>query len=299
MAQSSHSLPRDPRRRRDEVLLPIAGVVIVSLAGALVGGALDWGAGAYWAVFVVAGVVGTLLMARGAVMHAPRRTDRPALRDAVRERRTARSRRDRQTHLAIGINVSAGERSAGELQPRKVIALAGPSGSRKSSIAEYSAGRHGGWARASCGAYVRSVAREKGIPDDPLWTHDLGQQLVEELGGRGFLDAVLAHASLKSDDVDTLLIDDIYHLEVFDALKERWDQLRFVAIDLPPEMRRRVMEDRGVPPEKVDELEHSKLESSAVELLRVHGKDLDHLQGAVTQDEVAARSRELFELVAV
>lgn len=303
MIDASNNLRPDDRhrhRRRDEVFVPIAGGVVVAVTGSLVGSALGWGASAFWGVASLAGAVATLLMARGTRMHALRRgSDSLGLPAAMRDRRTRRERPAQDTRFAVGVNLSARERGVGGLHPRKVIALAGPSASRKSSIAKYSAGHHGGWAWAGCGSYVKAMARARGIPEDDLVaTHELGQHLVDQMGGRRFLDAVIAHAHLDDAGIDTLVVDDIYHREVFDALKERWSDLHFVAIDLPVEMRRRVMEDRGVPPDKVDDLEDSKLEHAAVELMRVHGNDLVHLQGAVTEDEVPERSQELFELVA-
>jgi dephospho-CoA kinase len=176
-----------------------------------------------------------------------------------------------------------------------VIALAGPTASNKTAIAEHAVANHGGWAWASCGAYVRSVARERGLATDLLSTHDFGQQLVDQMGAGAFLDAVIQHADLPSQ-VDTLVIDDIYHLEVFDALKERWDDLRFVSIDLPEPLRRRMMmEDRHLSAAQIAQVERTPLALAANRLLARHRSDMLHLS-AGTVEQVSELSDKLFAL---
>ena len=60
------------------MVAPVLVALAVALTGSFVAHVLHAGAAAAWAVLVLAGVAGTLLMARDAVLHAPRRYRRPA-----------------------------------------------------------------------------------------------------------------------------------------------------------------------------------------------------------------------------
>ena len=48
----------------------------------------------------------------------------------------------------------------------------------------------------------------------------------------GVLDAVLWHAAVQ-EDAETLIIDDVYHVEVYEAMAKRWPHLRFVRVNVP------------------------------------------------------------------
>jgi len=65
---------------------------------------------------------------------------------------------------------------------------------------------------------------------------------MEELGGHAFLEAVLAHANVTAS-TSTLVIDDVYHLAVFEALEDRWTHLKFASVTLPPTARRGLVGD--------------------------------------------------------
>jgi len=199
--------------------------------------------------------------------------------------------------MGLGSGVDSTQNESEQFSPQRVIALAGHSGSGKTAIAKRLVAEHPDWARISCGEFVRAVAEQRGLSLELPVTHPLGQQLVEELGPERFLEEVLKLAAV-SPDANKLVIDDIYHVGVFEALRRRWTSLQFVPVDLPESLRRQVFESRGLSEEEVEEVEGSALDREADRLLEIYGHGVPRLAGASDAAEVGRRSRELFELAA-
>jgi predicted metal-binding protein len=236
-----------------EFLVPLAAGGAVIVVGGILAAAGDWSAGGLWAIAAAGAAVAVVTLGVGVARNAPRI-----------ERDTAPPERD----LLVGVATAANERgSPGTLHPKRVFEISGHSGVGKSQIAHAVLADHPDWAFASCGELVKREAKRQGIPMDLLHTHALGQRLVESWGGSRFLDEVLAHARVPVD-AETLVVDDVYHLAVAEALQGRWGHLRFAFVDLPDAMRERVIASRGVPGDQVKDVERSPLDRAAEELLR-------------------------------
>jgi hypothetical protein len=126
----------------------------------------------------------------------------------------------------------AGKQTSHDLHPAHVIVITGHPGSGKTALAKALHDACPDWAWASCGDFVRSEALRQGVPLDFSKTDHLGQRLVEELGGQGFLDAVLRHADVP-ENAEKLIIDDVYHVEVFEAMAARWPHVRSIEVNAP------------------------------------------------------------------
>jgi adenylate kinase family enzyme len=148
-----------------------------------------------------------------------------------------------------------------------VLVLSGRSGSGKSRFAKQLVAMHGDWALASCGDFVKDQAAKRQVDGDQRVTDRLGQTLVEELGAEGFLEAVLEHAEVPAG-TRTLVIEDVYHVTVFDAIKRYWGHLRFISAELPESMRARVLHDRGLDSDAIEQVEHGHLDHAVEELER-------------------------------
>ncbi len=228
------AITRTPRRARSRLAVRLAPIVCaagVLLAGVLVGKANHWSTGAYWAI----GLGASLIAAFGYTMP-------DLLRAPKREKATIVGLADGETQLpeklSLGMPVEA-QSDYAELAPSRVIVLSGHTASRKTEIAKRLQEQHPDWAWASCGSFVKAEASRRGVDaDSRVETDQLGQCLVEELGGAGFLDAVLKHAALPRHP-ETLLIEDVYHAAVFEAINDRWRHMQFVSIDIPASMRQR------------------------------------------------------------
>jgi hypothetical protein len=227
-------MTRTPQRARSRLagrLAPIVCAAGVLLAGILIGKANQWSTGAYWTIGLCASLIAAFGYTLPALLRAPKR-----------EKATIVATDDGDTGLpetlSLGIPVEAQPDHA-ELAPSRVIVLSGHTASRKTEIAARLHQQHPDWAWASCGSFVKAEASRLGVTTTSrVETDQLGQRLVEELGGAGFLDAVLKHAELPPHP-ETLLIEDVYHAAVFEAINERWGHMRFVSIDIPESMRER------------------------------------------------------------
>lgn len=276
-SSSNHRAPDAGTLARS--LGPLLAGAIVVIVGAIVASANDWSTGALWALAVGASVVAAIAFAVPAAMRAP------SLRSTTG-----------RTPMTIGTAVAKNVHPAGELSPDRVLVLSGRSRSGKSTIAAHLIEQHPDWARASCGDYVRAQAQARGVEPRLPETHALGQALVEEFGGERFLDAVLEHARVP-EDARTLVVDDVYHVAVFEALRERWQHLRFVSVDLPESVRRSLLHSQGLNDAQVDQIEESPLDQAVGQLER-HYEPERRLPGAATADEAVAVTRQIGELLA-
>jgi hypothetical protein len=250
-----------------------AGVLI---AGVLIGKANHWGTGAYWTIGLGASVIAAFGYTIPGLLRAPKREK--ATIAAIDGGDTGLSEK-----LSLGMPVEA-ESDHGQLAPSRVIVLSGHTASRKTEIAARLHHQHPDWAWASCGSYVNAEARRLGVSTNSrIETDQLGQRLVEELGGAGFLDAVLKYAELPPNS-ETLLIEDVYHAAVFEAISERWGHMRFVSIDIPKSMREREGSS--------DDIRESALDLELRTLLDEHQPERIIL-AAEDESQVAERTKEL------
>lgn len=262
--------------------LMVVGAVIV--VGAVLARANDWSTGALWALAVTATIVA------GAIFAVPAALRAPSLRA------TASPAGDERASLTIGARVTDDQADLGELSPQRVLVLSGHSRSGKSTIAEQLIAQQPEWARASCGEYVRACARKLGVPSTLPETHALGQRLVEQMGGKAFLEAVLHYAQIPSG-AQSLIIDDVYHVAVFEALRERWQGLRFTTVDLPESLRRRLLHEQGLDDEQVEQIEESPLDQAVAQLERQYKPEV-RLTGAASPADAGMAIREIDELLA-
>lgn len=282
-ASSSAHRPLD-RREFIRAVSPLMVLAMVVIVGVILARANDWSTGALWALAVVATIVA------GAVFAVPAALRAPSLRTAMS------TAGDEKTSLTIGARVTDEYLDLGEFSPERVLVLSGHSRSGKSTIAKALIAQQPEWARASCGEFVRARARELGVPLALPDTHALGQHLVERMGGKGFLQAVLDHAEIPSD-ARNLIIDDVYHVAVFEALRDRWQGLRFTTVDLPESVRRGLLYAQGLDDRQVEELEESPLDHALEQLERQYTPEI-RLTGAATAADADAAIGEIGALLA-
>jgi hypothetical protein len=269
--------PQRERSRLAAVLAPIVFAAGVLLAGVLVGKANHWGTGAYWTIGLGASMIAAFGSTLPGLLRAPTRGE-IAMVDVGRDEAQL------PKTFSVGVPVEA-QSDLAELAPSRVIVLSGHTDSRKTEIAKRLHEQNPEWAWASCGAFVKAEASREGISTaDRAKTDQLGQRLVEELGGPGFLDAVLKHAALPPHP-ETLLIEDVYHEAVFEAINDRWDHMQFMSIAIPESMHQRGTGSSG-------ENHESALNSELRTLLDEHKPDTT-ISPAENESQVAARTKEL------
>ena len=310
VSSSHHTAEQGPRAL--DTLVPLLVGAAVIIVGVIIGQASDWSIGALWAIGLAGALVAGLGYAVPAARRAPRLPKRTASSPsgALGDPRTAVSTlasdpprspvktgdAQRDSALTVGLPVGPVHKDHAGLEPERVLVLSGHASSGKSNIAEHLAKEHPDWALASCGAYVKEEARKRGVAATLPATNELGQHLVDELGGEHFLGEVLAHSNVPVD-ATTLVLDDVYHVEVFDAIKRRWDHLKFVTVSLPDSMRLELWREQGRTDEEIEELERNPLDA-AVANLAAHREPEARINGARNQDEVLERTRQIDELVA-
>lgn len=284
MAASPSSHRRSHRHELARAIAPLSVVLTSIVVGAVLARANDWSTGALWALAVAATIVA------GAVFAIPAALRAPSLRA------TASPTGDALTSVTIGARVTDDHANFGEISPQRVLVLSGHSRSGKSTIAQALITQQPDWARASCGEYVRARARELGVPLALPDTHALGQRLVEQMGGKAFLESVLDHARIPSS-AQNLIIDDVYHLAVFEALRERWPGLRFTTVELPESIRRNLLHQQGLDDEQVEQLEESPLDRAVEQLERQYTPEI-RLTGAASAADAGVAIREIDALLA-
>jgi hypothetical protein len=290
---------RHGRAALPEGLLALAAGAVIVVVGALVADGNGWSTGALWAV----GLAGALVASLGYAVPALRRA--PSLRDQSASDTMVRSASNdadpnateaSDADITLGMSVGPPQEDADGLAPKRVIVLSGPPVSGKTRIAEKLHSEHLDWGWASCGEFVKAEAKRRGTDTSRLETDKLGQQLVNDLGGEQFLSAVLTNSTIPSD-ASTLIIDDVYHAEVFDAIKRRWGHLDFVTVGLPDSMRRQLLRKQAVPDAEVQASKANPLETAVSHLAAQHRPEMV-LEGAQTEDAITERTREIDELVA-
>jgi hypothetical protein len=299
MSLFSSQSPRHGRAALPEGLFALAAGAVIVVVGALVADGNGWSTGALWAV----GLAGALVASLGYAVPALRRA--PSLRDQSASDTMVRSASNdadpnateaSDANVALGMSIGPLLEDADGLAPKRVIVLSGARASGKTRIAERLHSEHPDWGWASCGAFVKAEALQRGGDTSRPATNDLGQKLVDDLGGEKFLSAVLAHSKVPPSAA-TLIIDDVYHAEVFDAVKRRWGHLKFVTVTPTDSMRRQLSRERDLPDAGVQEPEANPLDAAVSNLAAQHQPELI-LEGAETEDAITARTREIDELVA-
>jgi hypothetical protein len=271
---------RFPQRTRSRLVggvAPGACAAGILIAGVLIGKADHWGTGAYWTLGLGAGLVAAFGYTLPGLLRAPKR-EKATIVDLDGDEAQLADK------FSMGMPIEA-QSDYAELSPSRVIVLSGHTASRKTEMAQRLHEQRPEWAWASCGAFVKAEASRRGIStSDRAETDQLGQRLVEELGGPGFLDAVLEHAALPPHP-ETLLIEDVYHAEVFEAINERWGHMRFVSVDIPESMRQRDARSSG-------EIRESTLDRALRTLLDEHQPERT-IPAAVDESQVVERAEEL------
>jgi len=262
------------------ILVAGSGVAVIAIAGL--------GTSAYWVVALAGALAATLAYAIPTIKEAPR-LGNTAPPDVVQAHPHQPQVSDPPKDLALGM---AGQKHGADyLSPQRVIVITVHTTSGKTEIAERLIEDHPNWGWASCGRYVKTQARVRGLGNDHATTNTVGQRLVDKLGGDRFLSEVLDNSNLPPHP-PVLVIDDVYHEQVYDAIKRRFPHLNFVSVNLPPSMREHLTA-------KQDQTAHP-LDEAFGELTTRHQPDLSVL-GAADEQQVLERTQELereLELVA-
>ena len=252
------------------VLLLAAGV---TAAGCLVAWALDGGPAVYYALGLLGvAVLGARLTLEMMSEAVPREASGAA------GELSGRSQRRLDEALGAAVDVDA-------LKPERVVALVGHSQSGKTEIAERLAASYPSQvAYASCGAFVRAIARERGDLTNKYQLDAFGDELVEELGPRRFIEEVLEHTH---GDVNAplLLLDDVYHQSVLEALSEHLPDTERVGVTRPG--------GSELTPYTVDTwADDGPLDRAVVELFKATPPTIT-IHGAIDDEEIARSVEEL------
>jgi hypothetical protein len=280
----SHSATHQQRPGRNwsnwsELALPLTVMFGGAILAAVVSGLAGWSSSTYWGL-------GLLCVLAGLSVYLVRLT-----RAAPRVERGGQPATAGQTAVEVGMAVGAEkekQETAG-LHPRRVLALGGSTAVGKTLIADEIKRAHPDWAYASCGKFVIHEAEKEG-KEGLVATHQFGVELVESLGAENFLERVLEHADVPPG-ADTLVVDDIYHDEVLQELKKRWDHLMFAGFQVPENVHVAILHDRGLDEGGVEEIEKSPLEKQGEALIAKYRPVV--YEGAETKAEARKRSKEL------
>lgn len=149
-----------------------------------------------------------------------------------------------------------------------IVGLAGVPGSGKSAVAKSLSGALG-WQSASFGAYVRSIAEQRGLSRDRKVLQDLGEALIQELGWKDFCRDTLNYVHWTTGESG--VIDGVRHKEAWDTLQDqlRPDRASLVFIDVPPATAESRLAGRGEYLALEELLDHPN-ESQSYSVLRVN-----------------------------
>ena len=158
-----------------------------------------------------------------------------------------------------------------------VLVFSGKIGSGKSTLADRVATALG-WKRASCGDFIRAVARSQGLEDQREVLQELGAELVARSPGE-FCRALLAHFNWHGGE--PLVLDGVRHAEVLEALRRVVAplQVRLVYVETDEAVRRERLrlEEEDTPATQFPKLEAHSTEQqvgsrlAAAAQLRVSG----------------------------
>ena len=170
----------------------------------------------------------------------------------------------------------------------RVISLAGRRGSGKSSIAE-TLEQHG-FARATFGGFVRTVATARGVSHDVPALEALGVTLIADLGWENFCRQVLA----GTEKAHRVVVDGVRHCAARDTIRRIVlpDRAALVFVEVDEGERARRLRARGRPgddpgaPEMSNELGERREEADLV----VSGSGTVGAQQLLAWVEAAERS---------
>jgi adenylate kinase family enzyme len=149
--------------------------------------------------------------------------------------------------------------------PARLAAIAGRTRAGKTTLTDALSAALG-WPSTSFSAYVRATAADRGLPEERRTLQDLGAEMIEETGPRGFVEGALAHADLDPRD-GPLLIEGARHVRVWEALREVASPLPAVLIYLAVSDSER---DRRLAAEGISDEEGRKWEEHSTEYEVLH-----------------------------
>lgn len=100
---------------------------------------------------------------------------------------------------------------------RRIVAVAGRTRAGKTTLTAALAEALG-WPQTSFSSYVRASAAARGLPEDRRTLQDLGAEMIEQMGPRGFAQGALDHANLSAEDAP-FLIEGVRHVSTLQGLK--------------------------------------------------------------------------------
>lgn len=170
----------------------------------------------------------------------------------------------------------------------RLVCVSGGIGSGKTETSSKLAA-HLGWERASFGDYVRSVAAQRGLPEDRSALQQLGEQLIgADL--RAFCLAALEHGGWSAGR--GLVVDGVRHVEALEMIRRLAAPLEvfFIYLSTPEDVRLGRLKSRaGHDAQQLTELEKHSTEIQVKSLHEVADIVLD---GTLTVEMLVAKAAE-------
>jgi hypothetical protein len=155
----------------------------------------------------------------------------------------------------------------------EVILVTGEGGIGKSELTKHLDRDLTTFRRVSFGEYIRSVASERGVASDLLSLHDLGHNLKREMGSYQLFAEVLRFNGLETLENRFLIVDDVYHPDVFDTVGRLFVIRRHLHIEYSAEGLRAHYREKGLDEHQIDRLVAHPIEQAMRKLVAKHPPD--------------------------
>jgi energy-coupling factor transporter ATP-binding protein EcfA2 len=164
-------------------------------------------------------------------------------------------------------------RGFGSARGAEVILVTGEGGIGKSELTKHLGGDLTNFRRVSFGEYIRFVAGERGVADDLLSLHDLGHNLKRVMGSYQLFAELLRFNGIGTLEHQLLIVDDVYHPDVFETVGRLFVIRRHLHIEYSAEGLRGHYRQKGLTEHQIDRLVTHPIEQAMRRLVAKHPPD--------------------------